>query len=382
MAEKSILWSAPTSGDGAAGYTQDEATRLFRHLIGDDTNIGILPGVGNELAASGSASPLSVATGSAFVYGFFYWNDSPRSVTVTSPVVGTTGHRLVVRANWSAKQVRIFDIANSDGVSAIPAAENNPGTLYDVTIATFTITTGGVITLTDARTFAHLATKVDASMIDADSVTDAALRNSSALSVIGRSANSTGDPADIAAGSDGHVLRRSGTTLGFGQIALGAIPDELITPAKLLNRTRSFVVFPHRASDPPSAYAANQIGINLNNGQATYVYGFFQVPRDFVSGMTVSPLVIAPSSGNMNWQHWIKYSQIGENYNTHSTDRALLVTAMTANLVTRVENMSLASAAVGDIVAMVFERFADVTYDTIEGTCHFLGWIVEYTADS
>lgn len=53
-----------------------------------------------------------------------------------------------------------------------------------------------------------------------DAVTDAKLRNSAALSVIGRSANSTGDPADIAAASDGQVLRRSGTTLGFGAVDL------------------------------------------------------------------------------------------------------------------------------------------------------------------
>jgi hypothetical protein len=38
--------------------------------------------------------------------------------------------------------------------------------------------------------------------------------------VIGRSANSTGDPADIAAASDHQVLRRSGTALGFGAVAL------------------------------------------------------------------------------------------------------------------------------------------------------------------
>lgn len=49
-----------------------------------------------------------------------------------------------------------------------------------------------------------------------NAVTDAKLRDSAALSVIGRSANSSGDPADISAGTDGFVLRRSGTSLGFG----------------------------------------------------------------------------------------------------------------------------------------------------------------------
>ena len=64
-------------------------------------------------------------------------------------------------------------------------------------------------------------------------ITDAKLRNSAALSVIGRSANSAGVPADIAAGTDGHVLRRSGTTLGFGTVATGGIADGAVTMAKI-----------------------------------------------------------------------------------------------------------------------------------------------------
>jgi hypothetical protein len=69
--------------------------------------------------------------------------------------------------------------------------------------------------------------------VDNDAVSDAKLRDSAALSVIGRSANSTGDPADIAAGSDGHVLRRSGTTLGFGTIDAAAVGSGVFTDARL-----------------------------------------------------------------------------------------------------------------------------------------------------
>lgn len=61
-----------------------------------------------------------------------------------------------------------------------------------------------------------------AATISPNAVTDADLRQSAALSVMGRSANSIGNEADIAAGADGNVLRRSGTTLGFGAIALGS----------------------------------------------------------------------------------------------------------------------------------------------------------------
>jgi microcystin-dependent protein len=66
-----------------------------------------------------------------------------------------------------------------------------------------------------------------------DAVTDTKLRDSAGLSVIGRSGNSTGNPADIVAGTDGHALRLSGTTLGFGQIATAGIADSAVTIAKL-----------------------------------------------------------------------------------------------------------------------------------------------------
>lgn len=48
------------------------------------------------------------------------------------------------------------------------------------------------------------------------------LRNGAATSVIGRSANSVGPVADIAAATDGYVLRRLGGVLGFGPLTVGA----------------------------------------------------------------------------------------------------------------------------------------------------------------
>lgn len=51
-------------------------------------------------------------------------------------------------------------------------------------------------------------------------IADAMLRNSAAVSVIGRSANSSGAPADIAAGADGLFLGRSNSTVGFIKVAL------------------------------------------------------------------------------------------------------------------------------------------------------------------
>lgn len=83
-------------------------------------------------------------------------------------------------------------------------------------------------------TYNDATPSITAIVID-DSITDDKLRESAALSVIGRSANSTGNPADIAAGSDGEVLRRSGTTLAFGTVATAGITDDAVTYAKIQN---------------------------------------------------------------------------------------------------------------------------------------------------
>lgn len=55
-----------------------------------------------------------------------------------------------------------------------------------------------------------------AATIANNAVTDAKFRTSGALSVVGRGSNTTGNVADISAGTDHFVLRRSGTALSFG----------------------------------------------------------------------------------------------------------------------------------------------------------------------
>jgi hypothetical protein len=69
-----------------------------------------------------------------------------------------------------------------------------------------------------------------------NTVSNAKLRDSFPLSVIGRSANSTGDPADIdtTAGSS-EVLRESGGVLGFGTVVAAGIANDAITTLKIAN---------------------------------------------------------------------------------------------------------------------------------------------------
>lgn len=68
----------------------------------------------------------------------------------------------------------------------------------------------------------------------ANVVSNSKLRDSGALSVIGRAANSSGDPADISASAASDaVLRESGSTIGFGTIATAGIADSAVATAKI-----------------------------------------------------------------------------------------------------------------------------------------------------
>lgn len=76
-------------------------------------------------------------------------------------------------------------------------------------------------------------TNAGVTAIGSHKVTNAMFRQSAALSVVGVTGNATADVADIAAGSDGDVLRRSGTTLAFGTIVASAIGSGTIATARL-----------------------------------------------------------------------------------------------------------------------------------------------------
>lgn len=148
MAEKSFLWADGTGGDESPISEADTAD-LFKALLG---GYGVLRGYQNELACTVSGLNVLTDTGWAISRtGYPYRNTASKSTAITTPSIGTTGHRIVLRENTTSNTVRITDVASADGTSAIPAAAST-----DVTLATLTITTLGVITLTDAREYAGL----------------------------------------------------------------------------------------------------------------------------------------------------------------------------------------------------------------------------------
>jgi len=180
MTERSLMWATGLYGDGLEAYEQADFAEMLRAVFTSDdyTTRGVLYGYLNELAVTSTSSPLSVATGAAMVNGLFYANDAVVSVTVATPTTGTTGHRVVLQAIYGVTQtVRIALISSADGTATIPSVTQTDGVKWEISLATLTITTGGVITVTDARAYLYMPTMLATENYDADSVDDTKVGN-------------------------------------------------------------------------------------------------------------------------------------------------------------------------------------------------------------
>ena len=156
MSQDSLFWTTNGTGDGASGgYTHTELKQWLWQTFGGGNNQGPLTNYLNELevtAAGGSASPVTIDTGAAYVRGIPYWNTSAGTKNISTPAVSTRIDRIVVKADWTAQTVR-FDIhAGSEGGTAPPLTQTDE-VIWEIPLAQVSITTGGEITVTDDREF-------------------------------------------------------------------------------------------------------------------------------------------------------------------------------------------------------------------------------------
>jgi len=185
MTQKSFHWNGASIGDADAltvsasdgiGYrlSNEDYESPFvdiglRMLFNGDENRGVLKGWLNELAVTGAASPVSVNTGGAIIYGMPYRNTAAVNVVVPAPTTDTRQDRIVLRRDWSAQTVRITRIAGVEG-GGVPAMTQSPaptGTgVYDIPLANLSVTTIGGITVTDTREFCLFGTDIGTGALD------------------------------------------------------------------------------------------------------------------------------------------------------------------------------------------------------------------------
>jgi hypothetical protein len=153
LAELSILWETLSGvGDSnTSGYSDALMFEMLRGLLTRTSNLGgVSPQYLNKLAVTGAASPVSVASGAALCYGIPYSNSAAVSVTIPTPATQTRIDRIVLRASWAGKTVRITRVAGTEGAGA-PSLVQTPGTTWDIPLAQVSITTGSALTVTDQR---------------------------------------------------------------------------------------------------------------------------------------------------------------------------------------------------------------------------------------
>ena len=138
---------------------------------------------------------------------------------------------ITVSGSGAAWAIDSGAVSNAKLATAAALTVKGNGTNATAAVTDIAAGTDGHV-LRRAGTAVGFGTLATAGIGDAQ-VTDAKISNRAALAVFGRGANSAGVGADIAADTDGHVLRRSGVTLGFGTVATAGIADGAVTNAKV-----------------------------------------------------------------------------------------------------------------------------------------------------
>lgn len=156
MAERAFPFTTTGSGNATA-YTEAQTTQWLKSVFLQDQSWGVLRDWLNELNPAVSGGNVTVDTGSAYVNGYWYLNDALKTITVPTPSVGTTGHRIILRLTHSSDTIQAVLKSSSDGVSSPPSLQQD-SSIWEESVATLTKTVGGVVTLTDTRQFAQYAT--------------------------------------------------------------------------------------------------------------------------------------------------------------------------------------------------------------------------------
>ena len=231
----SLSSSTPTSldGSGSSGSAQDGARSDHKHAIDNDAITNAMIADNAVQAAQLNADAVTTAK---------ILNDN---VTLAK-IQNSAGFGVIGKADTGSGDFTELTASANQVLRRSGSGNLAFGTLVTANIGNDQIT--NALMADDAIDTAELADgAVDADRLASDAVTTAKVLNSNithekiensvANSVIGRATNSTGVVADISTSTDGHVLRLSGSTLGFGTIATAGIADNAITLAKMADNS-------------------------------------------------------------------------------------------------------------------------------------------------
>jgi len=174
-----------------------------------------------------SVAALTIGTAGTDIASSVINGSTTPVITLNVPTASSSNRGALSSTDWTTFNNKQNALGSRSGLSILGVSGTASAAVADI-IATNTAdqvlrVSGGVLG------FGTIGT----SGIANNAVTNAKFRQSAGLSVVGVTGNSTADVADITASSDGTVLRRSGTSIGFGTINTSGIADASVTEAKL-----------------------------------------------------------------------------------------------------------------------------------------------------
>jgi hypothetical protein len=202
--------------------------------------------------------------------------------TLAGDVTGLGSANVIAPAVVSNGKIR-----NSVGVSVMGRSANSTGTIADIVAAS-----DDLPLRRNSGVLAFGALNAALALSDG-TVSDVKLANRAAVSVMGRSINSGGPLADIAATADDFVLGRRSGVLTFAKISVNEINDNTVTYAKMQNvvgNSRLLGRFSGANGDPEEISLA---GLSIVSGALTqYVPLVYTIPGDLViaNGLFQCPL--------------------------------------------------------------------------------------------
>ncbi len=186
---------------------------------------------GVVIGGGAGAAPASVTAGTDDQVLFGRTGNSPLFRSVTGDVTFATGVSAI-----GANKVTNGQLRQSGALSLIGRTANSTGDVADISASA-----GSSCAFRESSNTIGCGTLATAAYAN-NSVTDAKLRQSAALSLIGRSANSTGDVADISASAGSScAFRESSNTIACGTLATAAYAGNSVTNAKLAQMANNTV---------------------------------------------------------------------------------------------------------------------------------------------
>lgn len=155
MTERSRFWNGTGPGDASeAPYDAPTEFAQVMMALGGQHNLGarssIMATHENLNQSIPGANTVRIKSGTALVYGTWYENDASIDINIPTPAGATRIDLIVARKSWASQTVRLTRIAGAEG-GAAPAVVRIVGTTWDMVICQVSITTGGVMTITDYR---------------------------------------------------------------------------------------------------------------------------------------------------------------------------------------------------------------------------------------